>query len=118
MIVKDDIRFELNKPNRIRFSLGHIDDLNRIEALGGVEVKTFLLPNGMIVVIPIDEFEKRVVLDSDITIENIEPIKCVDKTALEGRPPKNSCYEKVCDTSSKMSQIEEMFRESIADAFH
>ena len=58
MIVKDDMRFELDKPNRIRFALGHIDDLNRIEALGGVEVKTFLMPNGMLVVIPIDEFYK------------------------------------------------------------
>jgi hypothetical protein len=69
--VDNDKRFELNKPNKVQFSLGHIDDLNRLEALGGVEVKTFLLPNGTIVVIPIDEFNKRVVLDGNIAIENI-----------------------------------------------
>lgn len=66
MIVDNDTRFKLNKPNKVQFSLGHIDDLNRLEALGGVEVKTFLLPNGTIVVIPIDEFNKKAVLDSDI----------------------------------------------------
>ena len=74
MIVKDDMRFELDKPNRVRFSLGHIDDLNRIEALGGVEVKTFLMPHGMIVVIPIDEFNKKAVLDT-----HIEPISYSEK---------------------------------------
>lgn len=108
MIVKDDMRFELKDMNRIRFSLGHIDDLNRIEALGGVEVKTFLLPNGMMVVIPIDEFNKRAVLDSDM----------IDDTPLGERLTTKSYYENICDTSSRMSQIEEMFKESIADAFH
>lgn len=121
MIVKDDMRFELKNPNRVRFALGHIDDLNRIEALGGVEVKTFLMPNGMMVVIPIDEFNKRVVLDSNIILDNIQPVKYeyIDDTPLEGRPVKDYYfYENICDTSSKINQIEEMFKESITDAFH
>ena len=99
MIAKDDMRFELDKPNRIRFALGHINDLNRIEALGGVEVKTFLMPNGMLVVIPIDEFNKKVVLDSDIAISEC----IVDDTPLVGRPTRDYYYENVCNTSSKMN---------------
>lgn len=89
MLIDNDTRFELNKPNKVQFSLGHIDDLNRLEALGGVEVKTFLLPNGTIVVIPIDEFNKKAVLDSNIT--------------------KVESYEIVQNHDIKMTQIEELF---------